>query len=335
MIESGFSTSATSHAKAVGIWQFMPATGRRYGLRVNRYVDERRDPVRSTYAASLYLKDLFNVFNDWYLAMAAYNAGESRIMNAIMSGNTRDFWELVEKRKLPRETMNYTPKFIAATTISRNLSGYGITVNAKAELPELTRLVVPSPVRLKDVAKVSKISYADLKNYNPHLLRGMTPPNVKQYDIWVPKSENLNVAAINSALKSSVVRGLARRSYSRGSSSGQFVTHKVRRGDTLSGIARRYGVSLSKVRKLNRTRSKIVIGEYVKIKKNSSYRVASSKSRGKSISKKHYKVKRGDNLFNISKKFGVPIKTLKRLNRLRKNRIYVGQVLKINSSHSG
>ena len=120
MIESGFATHATSTASAVGIWQFIPGTGRRYGLRIDQYVDERRDPMRATIAAAMYLKDLHNVFQNWYLAMAAYNAGEGRILGAIMRSGTRDFWEMVKKRSLPSETMNYIPKFLAATTIGHN-----------------------------------------------------------------------------------------------------------------------------------------------------------------------------------------------------------------------
>ena len=125
MIESGFATSATSRAKAVGIWQFMRETGRRYGLRVDSYVDERRDPLRSTVAAALYMKDLYNVFHSWYLAVAAYNAGEGRIMNTIMRSKTRDFWEMARRKVLPNETMNYIPKFIAATMIGTDPQKYG------------------------------------------------------------------------------------------------------------------------------------------------------------------------------------------------------------------
>ena len=120
MIESGFRVNAKSHASAVGLWQFMSATGRRYGLKVDKYTDERLDPHRSTIAAAMYLNDLHNVFDSWYLAMAAYNAGE-RInrMNAIMSGKTRNFWELAELKKLPPETMNYIPKFIARQQLGK------------------------------------------------------------------------------------------------------------------------------------------------------------------------------------------------------------------------
>lgn len=104
MIESGFRTNALSHAKAVGVWQFIPGTARRYGLRIDRHVDERRDPIRATEAAAKYLRDLYNVFGSWHLAMAAYNAGEIRVLRAVFKGRTRNFWELIEAKTLPRVT---------------------------------------------------------------------------------------------------------------------------------------------------------------------------------------------------------------------------------------
>jgi membrane-bound lytic murein transglycosylase D len=125
MIESGYSNHATSSAKAAGVWQFIPATARRYGLQINSQIDERRNPIRSTEAAILYLKDLYNVFGSWHLALAAYNAGEYRIMGAVIRGKSRDFWTLVKNRVLPLETANYIPKFLAAIKIGGNPDQYG------------------------------------------------------------------------------------------------------------------------------------------------------------------------------------------------------------------
>lgn len=329
MIESGFSTRAVSRASAVGIWQFIRATGKRYGLQINHYVDERQDPTRSTIAASLYLKDLYNVFNSWYLAMAAYNAGESRIMNAIMSGNSRNFWELANKRKLPRETMNYTPKFIAATTIGNAPEKYGIRAKYSERLPDLVSLTVPSPVRLTDIARAIGISTKELKKYNPHILRGITPPYVKEYKVWIPGNITVNTASVRSRLAAKRISKLAR--YSSKKYRGKYLIHKVRRGENLSIIAAKYRTTVRKLRSLNRLyKNRIYAGKTLRIKKNS--RVASKKSRK---SKKTYRVKRGDNLFNISRKFGISIKKLKKINRLRKNRIYVGQLLKLSGRISG
>ena len=125
MIESGFSPNAHSFANAVGYWQFIESTGKRHGLKVNSYVDERRDPVLSTRAAAEYFKDLYGAFGSWHLALASYNTGEYRVSRSVMRYYTRDFWYLSSKRSLPRETVNYVPKFIAAVRISKNPKKYG------------------------------------------------------------------------------------------------------------------------------------------------------------------------------------------------------------------
>ena len=152
MIESGFVLQAHSSASAVGFWQFIPASGRRYGLRVDRFVDERRDPWRATVAASLYLADLNNVFNSWYLAMAAYNAGENRIMGAIMRGKTRDFWELVRLRVLPAETMDYIPKVLAAYIVGKDPAKFGFRVPDAESHEAFVGVTVPSPINLAAIA---------------------------------------------------------------------------------------------------------------------------------------------------------------------------------------
>ncbi|MES2744003.1 MAG: lytic transglycosylase domain-containing protein, partial [Bdellovibrionota bacterium] len=157
MIESGFVLNAHSSASAKGFWQFIPGSGRRYGLRVDKFVDERVDPWRATVAASLYLADLNNVFNSWYLAMAAYNAGEGRIMGAIMRGKTRDFWELVRKKALPSETMDYIPKVLAAYMVGKNPEKYGFRVPDAASHEAFAGVTVPGPINLKSIADETTI----------------------------------------------------------------------------------------------------------------------------------------------------------------------------------
>ncbi|RME16074.1 MAG: hypothetical protein D6797_05255, partial [Bdellovibrio sp.] len=125
LIESGFNHRAYSYASAVGYWQFIRGTAKRYGLRINTFIDERRDPILSTNAAAEYFSELYNLFGDWYLALAAYNAGENRIKRAVMKYKTRNFWRLAKGRRLPRETRNYVPKFIAAALIHQNPAKYG------------------------------------------------------------------------------------------------------------------------------------------------------------------------------------------------------------------
>ena len=195
MIESGFSTSARSWASAVGIWQFIRGTGRRYGLKINRYVDERKDPVRATRAAARYLASLYRVYQSWELAMAAYNAGEGRVLGAIMRGHTRDFWELSRKKLLPKETRNYVPKMMAAVKIGQNLNRYNFVSKNSNPYLKPAAVKVPAAVRLKDVAKIAGVSTSTITALNPHIRRGVTPPGKSAYTIWMPKG--FNVAKVN------------------------------------------------------------------------------------------------------------------------------------------
>ncbi|SMF28523.1 LysM peptidoglycan-binding domain-containing protein [Pseudobacteriovorax antillogorgiicola] len=310
MIESGFSTHAYSHAKALGLWQFIAGTGKRYGLRIDRYVDERRDPIRATISASMYLNDLNNVFDSWYLAMAAYNAGELRILRAIMKAKTRDFWQLARGNYLPDETMNYIPKFLAALTIGSNPEKYGFTIEPATDIPPLVSVKVPSPVKLDQIAKLSGVSLKELKENNPHIRRNMTPPGLKEYRLWVPEYERAQVLAVQDGLKthrlkiSSSQRKVARR------------YHRVRRGETLASISRRYGLTIRQLKARNGLRSnRIYAGSRLIIRD--------------SKSTERYRVRRGDNLNLIARKFNTSVRNIKRLNNLKSTRIYAGQILKV------
>ena len=189
MIESGFRTDAFSHAKAAGVWQFISGTARRYGLRVDQYVDERKDPIRATEAAAKYLRDLYNVFGSWHLAMAAYNAGEIRVLRAVFKGRTRNFWDLIEAKALPRETANYVPKFLAVVLIGQNPEKYGFHSSRDvSSYPNLVAIPVHKSLSLKQIAKASNIDVDTLKNVNPHLANAKVPPSPSMYEIWVPSS---------------------------------------------------------------------------------------------------------------------------------------------------
>lgn len=328
MIESGFATHAKSHASAVGIWQFIKGTGHRYGLRIDGYVDERRDPMRATIAAAIYMKDLYNVFQNWYLAMAAYNAGEGRIMGAIMRAKTRDFWEMVRGRALPAETMNYIPKFLAATIIGHNPRRYGME-NFKPEImPILTSVTVPSPLKLTDIAKVTGVSIETLKESNPHILRGITPPGAASYRLWVPKDQASAFEGADEKLAELRLKGVRYVAESESSSTGSSAVrlHTVRRGETLAGIAGRYGMTLAEIRRLNRmSSSRILVGTKLKVGKAP----VTSASAQASAAAKNYRVKRGDNLDTIARRFGISTDELKRINRLKRNTIFVGQTLRV------
>ena len=169
MIESGYSTGAKSWASAVGIWQFIRGTGKRYGLKINKYVDERKDPVRATRAAARYLASLYRVYQNWELAMSAYNAGEGRVLGAIMRGHTRDFWELSRKKLLPRETRNYVPKMMAAVKIGQNLEKYNFVSKHSSPYHKPEAVDVPGSVRVRDIAKIAGVSTNSILKLNPHI----------------------------------------------------------------------------------------------------------------------------------------------------------------------
>ncbi len=307
MIESGFATSATSRAKAVGVWQFMRETGRRYGLRIDSYVDERRDPLRSTVAAALYMKDLYNVFQSWYLAVAAYNAGEGRVMNTIMRSKTRDFWEMARRHALPTETMNYIPKFIAATMIGNDLAKYGFSDLSPESMPQLAAVAVPAPVRLSDIAALSGIPLVLLKEINPNLIRGITPPDSQTYRIWIPATEQQKFDGFKERLLALRIKGLKNVvKHDREKPQAQLVETR----DKLVRKSPTYALAVKRSRQLN---ARDAVGGLVEIG-----RVPEA-----------YRVRNGDSLHSIAKRFGTSIQSLKKLNGLRHNHLATGQVLKI------
>lgn len=330
LIESGFATHATSSARAVGIWQFIPQTGKRYGLRVDTYVDERRDPMRATIAASLYLKDLYNVFQSWYLAMAAYNAGEGRIMSAIMRSKTRDFWEMVRTKALPAETMNYIPKFLAATIIGHNPKRYGLDDLRPELAPPLQSVSIPSPIRLADVATATGVALETLKTFNPHILRGVTPPDVSTYRIWVPKDQVVAVEGSLEKLASLRLRGASKKLAIAAADSGPAsgyggAFHVVKKGDTAARVASQHGLTIAKLKSLNGLRSnRLVIGARLLVEPAMQEAAAAFKK---------YRVRHGDNLDAIARRFKMSVDDLKKVNRLKKNRVYAGQMLKVSTGN--
>ncbi|HYX39356.1 MAG TPA: LysM peptidoglycan-binding domain-containing protein [Oligoflexus sp.] len=348
MIESGFVLHAKSPMSAVGFWQFIPATGRRYGLRVDNYVDERRDPRRATIAAAMYLSDLNNVFDSWYLALSAYNAGEMRIMNAIMRGKSRDFWQLVKDKQLPSETMDYIPKFMAAFLIGTNPEKYGFRRPTAEPNEDLVAVSVPSPISLTTISEYAGVPLVTLQLTNPHLNKGVTPPGTQNYKIWVPKAfvntiqenqERLATARLNISTKVAAVEKVQSKHQQHPQeqkvSSRKF--HRVKRGEHLAMIADKYGMTVGQLKVFNRlTSSSIRPGMKLKIKA-SEIADAGSSSKEKiqalaSVDKKGsgtYRVRRGDNLNEIAKRFGMSVHSLKKMNKLRRTDLRVGQVLRV------
>jgi hypothetical protein len=196
MIESGYVTHARSHCAAVGIWQFMRPTALHYGLGVSGQLDERQHPVSATHAAARYLKDLHRQFDSWYLAIAAYNAGQGRINKAIKRAKTRDFWELAFRGYLPEETMDYIPKFLATATIAGHLAEFGFQpIQTKREIPEwpkLTQVKLKPGTQVSKIAEKAQLSEEDLLRLNPQLKLALKKSSKisrkKQVRVWVPRS---------------------------------------------------------------------------------------------------------------------------------------------------
>ena len=240
MVESGFNPVAVSRAGAKGLWQFMAPTARLYGLRVDRWLDERLDPEKSTVAAANYLRDLYAVFGSWDLAQAAYNAGEVRVQRAIQTTGTRDFWILHRRSPhLHQETKNFVPAVQAATLIGRQPEQYGFSV-VPEEPMRYDVVTVPKGSRLLRLAGLSGVPLADLEQLNPELWQKQTPPDAT-YELKVPLGA---AAAVQTALE----RDAAPRRSAPASRAG---VHVVRSGDTVWRIAQHYGVSTTQIARWN------------------------------------------------------------------------------------
>ncbi len=252
MIESGYSLTAYSKARAVGPWQFMRATGINFGLKVTNYVDERRDPIKSTAAAIAYLKFLFAEFNSWELAVAGYNAGEGRIRRGINKFNTNDFWELAEHRFLPSETKLYVPKLIAAILIAKDPEKYGFGDVQLEEPLNFEYAKVPRWTSLRAVAIALDADFDEIHNLNRELKKLITPPDQEQYELKIPAGSK-ELLASNLPRVHTTVTTL-------------YKTHKIKKGDTLDKICKKYNLNKTTILKANDLRhSKMPVGKLLRI----------------------------------------------------------------------
>jgi membrane-bound lytic murein transglycosylase D len=326
MIESGFSSRAYSRARAVGHWQFMRATGKRYGLRVNFWIDERRDPEKATVAAARHLKDLYDQFQDWKLAAAAYNAGAGRISRAMRRYRTEDFWEIAKHRHLALETRNYVPKLIAAAMIAKDPARYGFEDIELQEPLQFDKIVVRRPVNLRKLADKTNVEFEDLWYLNPELNHAVTPPNSETYELRVParRAEQF-LAAVESLGPEDAI---------------QYASHQVRRGESIGKIARRYGVSSSEIASLNNLPNPkaLKVGQSLLLpiplgaeppQRAYSQRVARKGSSSSLAETESYVVQRGDSLWSISRETGLSVRTLRDFNELDGNSLRIGQRIRI------
>ena len=245
IIESGFRIKALSRAWARGMWQFMAPTARMFGLRVDWVVDERLDPFKSAIAAAKYLKCLYNEFGDWFLALACYNGGTRRVRRAINRLKTRDFFKIARTRYLRRETRNYVPAFLASLIIARAPREYGFFLPESSSRWAHTKIVnIPSPADLETVAKTTGIALETIKNLNPDLIREFTPFNRKFHALRVPLNLDEN-------LLKNIPRLPPEKEYFVG-------WYRVKKGDNLYKIARKFGTSVRKIKKTNKLRSNLI-----------------------------------------------------------------------------
>ena len=313
MIESGLNPKAFSRASAAGIWQFIYSTGKIYDLKRDWYVDERRDPIKSTYAASAHLKDLFEEFDHWYLALAAYNSGSGRVHRAMRLHQTSDFWQL---HTLPRETRNYIPYYLAAAIIARNPEEYGFeTYSKKRKAPfEFDTVELEKSADLSVLARSAGTSLKTMQYYNPELRQSATPQN-GPYTLRIPKGTANKFTANFNALPE--VQRFA----------PQYIVHKVRRGESLSTISEKYKVSIHDVAAVNkiRNRHKISIGQKLTIPIRGAY---ASHDGPPGHIKVVYTVRKGDTLGHIAEDYGTRTGKIRRWNNLAYGQyIYPGQKL--------
>ena len=318
LIESGFVTNALSRARALGLWQFISSTGYKFGLKRNMYIDERLDPVKSTQAAIAYLKELHQIFGDWTTVLAAYNCGEGRVLRVIRSQNINyldNFWDFYEK--LPRETARYVPRFLATLHILKNPAKYGL--DRAQPLPPLAyeTVKVSRKVHLKDIARATGISEKELKSLNPELRYSIIPGD--GYALRVPPQTGEKLLA-----------GLDKiPEYQRPVRSYGYYT--VRRGDTLSSIAKRHRTSVAKLMRANNLGKShyIVAGKRLKIPQLSAVPSMIKSVKPLDLKTASHVVKRGDSLWIIARRYGTTTQKIQSANGLRNTKLHIGQVLKI------
>lgn len=354
LIESGFSSTAHSSANAVGYWQFIRGTGRRYNLQIDAYVDERRDFIMATQAAANYFKGLYNLFGNWYLAIASYNVGENRVKNLVMKHHTRDFWQLARENKLPDETSNYVPKFLAARLIAKEPEKYGFTDIEYMPALAFNEVEFNSSIDLRKLAQGMNLEYDDLRDLNPSYKKGVAFDKGGKLKLRIPQgAESQALAAAVSAAAGSRKTYVADDDYS---------YYRVRRGDTIASVAKKFGTSQREIRHLNRLTkvSQLIAGRRIRVpaeniaglskpqlssaaaevtavkrmtasKKNS--RVSPSPWRQLSQQKEAFKihiVRRGDTLIEIARRYGVSLGALTAHNQLsRRAKVLVGARLEI------
>jgi membrane-bound lytic murein transglycosylase D len=332
--ESAFEPRALSRAAAKGMWQFISARGKEYGLRQTWWIDERSDPEKSTRAAARHLKDLYQEFGDWYLAMAAYNSGPVRVHRALEKVGADNFWTLADKKVLPKETINYIPNILALTIIGKNPEKYGFSV-APAQPLETERVSVDKATDLRVIADAIDVPVEELRGLNSHVLRWTTPPDDPDFQLILPKgyaakfNEQISTLPDNKRIL--------------------FREHVVRKGETLGTIAKKYGMSVGQVSQANHFGNSPIlkVGQTLVIPlsgvapppRQPTASSAKSQPVTKPVStspvvRASYTVRPGDTLGKIAARFNTSVDRLRTWNHLTSNQIAVGHRLVVSPSAS-
>jgi membrane-bound lytic murein transglycosylase D len=349
LIESAFKPSALSRAKARGVWQFMRGTALENGLKADWYLDERADPVKATQAAAKYLKTLFNTFEDWHLAMASYNGGPGRVRRALTRSRQNDFWKLTKStRWLPRETREYVPMILAAVIIAKNPAQYGFEIVPMVPTPTET-VPVPPALDLRRVAEWAEVPVDDIQKLNPEFRRWTTPVREGEYSIKVPEGTGDKVRAGLEASAPNQLNAL------------QF--HTVKRGETLTSIAKKLRVNRIDLAEANylRTNSRVAAGARLVIPRMPSAALLARATKAPSdlettagsivadvladttavapmvenrAAVRTYRVRSGDTLYGIARRFKVTVNQLKAWNKLRTSHLQIGTRLLLQQPRS-
>ncbi len=335
LVESGFKICALSRARALGLWQFIPSTGYKYGMERGEWVDERMDAEKSTAGAIGYLKDLHQMFGDWLTVLAAYNCGEGRVLKVIASQHINyldRFWDLY--RQLPYETARYVPRFLATLHIIRNPQKYGMelgpTIDKDSPYP-YTIVKTNRSMRLSDIAAKIEISEDNLNLLNAELRLKVTPD--KEYELKVPSPSAMKLLSVMDEIPQWEKPAPPPKEER---PKTNFVRHKVKKGQTFTSIAKKYGTTVSALRKINHLskRASIKTGQILLVPVNKTALAKKGKNkRAKEVSEdkniQRYKVKRGDTLASLAKKFDVSVDDLKKMNKIKGSVIKSGTTIKV------
>jgi membrane-bound lytic murein transglycosylase D len=338
-VESGFNNQAVSRSRAVGQWQFIYGTGKLMGLRINTWVDDRRDPERATIAAARYLKHLYSIFGDWELALASYNCGEGRTIRTIAKQGTKNYWDL----RLPRETRNYIPKFMAVLEITNHPERYGFDPLVSTPLA-FDEIYLPGAVDLKAIAREVDVTLDSLKVLNPSYRQFAAPPGPSGVAlVRVPQGTGEGLLAGLAAGDVTLPRLIMPKEPS-------YRIHRVRKGETLIGIAKRYRIRTRDLQRQNNIRnpSRLQIGQRLRVPDREAIKYASDYDRRLSngttsirtasaapsdrtySGTKTIRISRGDTLISLASRYGTDVTTLRALNSLRpRQNIIAGAKLKV------